>query len=90
MWNMIATRLGFELGEIDGIRRNYPFSDHDRLTVVLRRWFEDARSLPNAGDYPKSWEGLIELLKDAQLSEIAKELDTALCSTHNSVRGNLQ
>ena len=28
-WRQIATQLGFELGEIDSIRKNYPFDDHD-------------------------------------------------------------
>ena len=88
-WNQIATRLGFELGEIDSIRRNYPFDDRDRVTAVLGRWLDDARNLPNASSYPKSWQGLLKLLQDAELSEVAGELHTALNSTHNNVRGNL-
>ena len=28
-WNVIASLLGFELGEIDSIMKNYPFSDYD-------------------------------------------------------------
>ena len=88
-WDVIASQLGLEPGEIKSIRSNY-FDDHDRVTDMLRRWFDDARSLPNAKSYPKSWDGLIELLKDARLSEVAEELHTALSSTHNSVKGNLQ
>ena len=86
-WDQIATRLGFELGEIESIRKNNSFND--RVTVTFRRWFEDAINLPNAMNYPKSWVGLIELLKDAELGEVAQELLTTLSSTHNSVRGNL-
>ena len=88
-WRQIATRLGFELGEIESIRKNYPFDDNDRVTAVLRRWFDNARNLPNASRYPKSWQGLINLLEDAELGEVAEELKKALFSPHNSVRGNL-
>ena len=78
-WNQIATRLGFEHGEIESIGRN-SFDDRDRVTAVLKRWFDDARNLPNASSYPKSWQGLLKLLKDAELSEVAGELHTALKS----------
>ena len=89
-WDEIATLLGFELGEIGSIRRNCTIDDHGRVTDVLRRWFDDAINLPNASKYPKSWEGLVKLLNDAELGEVAKQLHTALSSTHSSVRRNLQ
>ena len=88
-WRQIATRLGFELGEIESIRKNYPFDDNDRVTTILGRWFEDARSLSNASRYPKSWQGLTNLLEDAELGEVAEEMKKALSSPKNSVRGNL-
>ena len=88
-WGQIATRLSFELGEIESIRKNYPIDDNDRVTAVLRRWFDNARNLPNASRYPKSWQGLINLLEDAGLGEVAEELKKALSSPHNNVRGNL-
>ena len=87
-WELIATRLGFELGNIDSIRRN-SLDDHDRVCVVLREWFDNAKNMPNARMYPKSWQGLINLLEDAELGEVATELHTALSSLQNSVRGNL-
>ena len=53
-WRQIASRLGFELGEIESVKENYHRNDSRITTVtVLRRWFENARSLPNAGRYPK-------------------------------------
>ena len=88
-WKQIATRLGFEIGEIESIRKNSSFDDNDRITAVLRQWFENAKSLPNASRYPKSWQGLINLLEDAELGEVAEELKRALFSPQNSVRGNL-
>ena len=88
-WKQIATRLGFELGEIDSIRRNYPFDDHDRVMAVLSQWFDNAKNLPNASRYPRSWLGLINLVEDAEIGEVTEELRTALFSPRNSVRGNL-
>ena len=87
-WRQIATRLGFELGEIKSVKNN-DYEDYSRIIAVLRRWFENARSLPNARRYPKSWQGLINLLEDAELGEVAEELKKALSSPQNTVRGNM-
>ena len=87
-WRQIATRLGFELGEIESVEENHHRND-SRITAVLRRWFENARSLSNASRYPKSWQGLTNLLEDAELGEVADEMIKALCSPKNGVRGNL-
>ena len=86
-WKQIATLLGFELGEIESVEENH-HRNYSRITAVLRRWFKNARSLPNASRYPKSWQGLIYLLEDAELSEEAEEMKRALSSPKNSVRGN--
>ena len=80
---------GFELGEIESIRKNYPFDDNDQITAVLRQWFENAKSLPNASRYPKTWQGLINLLEDAELGGVVEEVEKALFSLQNSVRANL-
>ena len=87
-WRQIATRLGSELGEIESVEENHR-RNYSRITAVLRRWFENAKSLPNASRYPKSWQGLINLLEDAELGEVAEKLKKALFSPQNSVRGNL-
>ena len=90
-WRQIASRLGFELGEIESVEENYHRND-SRITAVLKRWFENARSLPNARRYPKSWQGLINLLEDAELGEVAEELRRTLSSSSQSSvrsRGNL-
>ena len=87
-WELVATLLGFENGEVTSLRRD--FSDAcERITAVLERWLDNARNLPNASKYPKSWQGLVKLLKDTELSEVADDLETALSSPQNSVRGTL-
>ena len=55
-WRKIATRLGFKLVEIKSIDAHYR-TNYCRITIVLDLWFK--RILPNAGRYPKSWQGLI-------------------------------
>ena len=86
-WKEIATRLGLELGQITTII-NDNCQNSSCITDVFQRWFEHAAHLPNAKDYPKSWRGLINLLNDVQLGEVAEELKKALTSQTNSVRGN--
>ena len=88
-WNLIATRLGFECGNIDSIRKDN-HNDRERMIAVFGRWFDDAKNLPNARKYPLSWQGLINLLENAELGEVATQLHAALSSPWSSVRGNLQ
>jgi hypothetical protein len=80
-WRQIATRLGFEPGEIESLENNHR-NDYRCITAVLGRWFENARSLPNASRYPKSWQGLINLLEDAELGEVAGKL-ILIFTNHN-------
>ena len=87
-WEQIAAHLGFTIGETESIRRNC-YDDCGRITTMLGQWLENAKNLPNASRYPKSWQGLINLLEDAELGEMAMELNRALSSPKNSVRGNL-
>ena len=87
-WRQVATQLGFEPGEIELIDADYR-TGYICITIVLGRWFENAKNLPNAGRYSKSWQGLINLLEDTELGEVAEELKRALASPWNSVRDYL-
>lgn len=71
-WEAIGLRLGVEynvlseeIGELRTAKR--------RLGAVLAIWFEDAPQLPNYDQYPISWEGLHNLLRDVEHSVAAKE-----------------
>ena len=88
-WQEIATRLGFDLGEIASIEETYPRNSRFRVTAVFRPWFDNATNLRNARRYPKSWQGLIDLMKDSELGELAEELQRALSSPRSSVRNNI-
>ena len=76
-WKLIAGNLGLEPGAITSIHHNN-FDDRGRVTAVFRHWFDNANSLPNRKKYPRKWSGLIKLLTDSQLAELAKKLETAL------------
>ena len=72
-WRKIASLLGLEPGEIESIGADYR-TRYSCITAVFRRWFENAKNLSNAGKYPTSWQGLINLLEDAELGELAEKL----------------
>ena len=84
-WRQIATWLGFEPGEIESIIIDADYrTSYSRITIILGRWFGNAKNLANASRYPKSWQGLINLLEDAELGEVSEELRKALSSPQNS------
>jgi hypothetical protein len=78
-WEDIATRLGLG-GEISAIKQDSQYQTSLCIKTVFKKWFENATRLPNAKYYPKSWQGLIKLLNDVELGEVAKELERALSS----------
>jgi hypothetical protein len=86
-WEDVATRLGLG-GEISAIKQDSHYQTLPCIKALFKKWFENATRLPNAKDYPKSWHGLIKLLNDVQLGEVAEELKRALSSQTNSVKGN--
>ena len=86
-WKQIARLIGLKPGQISAIEQDHR-ETASCVAAVFQRWFEYAGQLPNARDYPKSWQGLISLLDDVQLDEVVKVLKKALASQINSVRGN--
>ena len=84
-WRQIAARLGFIVEENVSINTDCR-NNYWRIMIVFGQWFENTKNLPNASRYPKSWQGLINLLEDTELSEVAGELKRVLNSPKNSVR----
>ena len=76
-WREIGRILGLKKGELDGIGQD-GHSARDKVSRVLGEWEEKASSLPHADRYPKSWGGLIKLLNDSGLPELAKDVHKAL------------
>ena len=85
----IATKLG--LGEeIDNINGENHGKRDDCVTAVFGSWLRNASGMPHADKYPKSWEGLIRLLKDSDLTELANKVTEAIYSPENEVAKTLK
>ena len=88
-WMPIARSLGLEDEEpgcIDEIAKRRSNNNIECVREVFGRWLEDAVGLPNSDQFPKSWEGLLNLLTKSQLGEVAKELRIALTAPDSSAR----
>ena len=88
-WDKIAEHLGLNPSRIKSIRQDH-HDNHGRMTDVFTEWFENANQLPNHSKYPKKWSGLIRLLKDSDLGELAEDLRSALSAPYNDVKGNIK
>ena len=69
-WRTIADVLGLDNAIIAQIELRE--LDADKIQEVFHVWFQNAAQLPRAHYYPLSWWGLNELLKDSDLSAVAK------------------
>ena len=88
-WRTIARKLGLEVktpGCIDNIARRHFNDDNECVREVFGKWLENAIGLPNASRFPKSWEGLLNLLTESELGEVATTLRIALTVADSSVR----
>ena len=81
-WNKIAECLGLNI-------RREGHDDYERVTEVFHEWLDNANQLPNHKKYPLKWSGLIRLLEDSELGQLAKDLRCALSAPFNDVKGNL-
>lgn len=86
-WKNIAQCLGLEPSEIQHIERD-KHDNHDRVVEVFLKWLENANQLPRHTKYPKKWSGLIRLLKDSELGQLAEDLQSALTAPVSDVKGN--
>ena len=89
-WKSIARKLGLEdesPGYIKNTAQRHFNDDQECVTEVFGKWLENAVGLPNADQFPKSWEGLLNLLNESELGEVAKELRTAIEAPDSSAIG---
>ena len=86
---MIARNLGLEDEEpgcINEIAKRRSNSNIECVREVFGKWIENAVGLPNTDQFPKSWDGLLNLLNASELGEVAKELRTAIEAPDSSAR----
>ena len=68
-WEIVATRLHFEAYDIVRLRRDSPYQSIQACRSVFTEWLE------GKGRQPRTWATLIEVLKEAELSILAHELE---------------
>lgn len=73
-WKSIALRLGLDFDAIEHDHKN----DHSRVLHVFREWTDNASGLCNKAMCPFKWSGLLSLLKDSDLGELASQAHEAL------------
>ena len=72
-WRVFGMLLDIKDPQLDGIATQYHNEINECCRAVLTKWMEN----PPA-DYPPTWEGMIELLEDSKLPEVAAELKEVL------------
>ena len=75
-WREIGKLLDLSAAQLQGIAMEHQGNQEDCCSAVLSKWMENPPR-----EYPVSWEGLMELLEDSRLSQVVKELKTALEET---------
>lgn len=79
-WIRIGQNLGLESYTLTNIRDNFA-ENYGRVTQVFQKWLENAVCLPNSRDYPRTWRGLVNLLRNSELGTLANKVDRALTAT---------
>ncbi len=74
-WSDISDLLVFSTARIQQIRQDNS-GVQDRCKEVMRLWLD---SEEGAYRYPTTWEGLIELLEDIELSTLASDIRKVVC-----------
>ncbi len=73
-WREASSLLGLTPAHTQRIEMNYPRVE-DRCHEVFHVWLSNEEEDTS---YPSTWEGLIELLEDMELSALAKEIQTVV------------
>ena len=73
-WEAVATRLHFDLDDINRIKKDNHYINIPSCREMFSLW------LKGKGRRPAAWETLIKVLREAEFSELAEELQTILFS----------
>ena len=72
-WRYIGNLLNISDPVLESILSQYRGDLEECCYAVLRQWLDNG-----SPDYPLTWEGLLELLEDADCAQVAEELRDAL------------
>jgi hypothetical protein len=72
-WRTVGHQLGLLPSQLDGTATQFGNNATECCRAVLGEWLENPPS-----DYPATWDGLVELLEDCKLAQVAIKLKAAL------------
>ena len=72
-WRIIGELLGLPFPKLESIAMEHRDKPENCCRSVLGQWLDNP-----SPRYPATWQGLLELLEDGKLGEIATQLRTAL------------
>ena len=72
-WRDLGVLLGLSPSMLESLAENHRGDAHACCQELLGRWLESPPL-----EYPSTWRGLVELLLDCQLEQVAEELKATL------------
>ncbi len=75
-WKEIGILLGFSWSELEEIETNSQKEDIKCCQLVFKDWIGGKYTK----NYPKTWDGLYELMQDVEFEELAEKMKVALAS----------
>ena len=73
-WENIATRLYFKSGMIEQVKRDNFSNTQQACRSVFSEWLSGVDGLR----VPRTWKTVVKILKEADLGQLAEDLETAL------------
>ena len=86
IWDKAAETLHLSAAEIRIIEKNNTGDQSGRIREVVVKWLSNGSMLPEAGRYPVNWRGFFHLLLDAEQSDMAVSLKSALSANRSNIR----
>ena len=86
IWDRTAETLHLSAAEIRIIEKNNTGDQSGRIREVIVKWLSNGSMLPEAGRYPVNWRGFYHLLLDAERSDMAITLKSALSANRSNIR----
>ena len=72
-WRDIGELIGLSYPELDNLSEKHRGDPKECCRAVLGQWLNNPPP-----DYPTTWQGLLELLEDSQLTQVVSELRNVL------------
>ena len=72
-WRTLGEILGFDFSKLETLATDHQNNSEECCRAVLGEWLGNPPP-----DYPTTWQGLLELLKDGKLGEVVSQLKSAL------------